>query len=198
MAAGPERAAPSRRPGARAGCVARRPRDPAAAVRRHGRGPGADRRRRRQLDRLGPRRRPCERFRSSPGVALIARRARALRRHREAVRLGRPRHARALGPAASGWSSRGPYRYLRHPMISGVALVLAGEALVLGSPAIGDLARRLRRRQRGLPAAGRGAGARAPLRPRLRALHGERPPLGPAAAAVERLTRACAAESIGR
>ncbi len=32
---------------------------------------------------------------------------------------------------------RGPYRYLRHPMISGVALVLAGEALALGSPSIG-------------------------------------------------------------
>lgn len=31
---------------------------------------------------------------------------------------------------------RGPYRYLRHPMISGVALVLAGEALALGSPGI--------------------------------------------------------------
>jgi protein-S-isoprenylcysteine O-methyltransferase Ste14 len=30
----------------------------------------------------------------------------------------------------------GPYRYLRHPMISGVALVLAGEALVFGSVAI--------------------------------------------------------------
>jgi protein-S-isoprenylcysteine O-methyltransferase Ste14 len=30
----------------------------------------------------------------------------------------------------------GPYRYLRHPMISGVALVLAGEALIFGSPAI--------------------------------------------------------------
>ncbi len=30
----------------------------------------------------------------------------------------------------------GPYRYLRHPMISGVALVLAGEALVFGSAAI--------------------------------------------------------------
>jgi protein-S-isoprenylcysteine O-methyltransferase Ste14 len=31
---------------------------------------------------------------------------------------------------------RGPYRYLRHPMISGVALVLAGEALVLGSTGV--------------------------------------------------------------
>jgi protein-S-isoprenylcysteine O-methyltransferase Ste14 len=30
----------------------------------------------------------------------------------------------------------GPYRYLRHPMISGVALVLAGEAIALGSGAI--------------------------------------------------------------
>jgi protein-S-isoprenylcysteine O-methyltransferase Ste14 len=30
----------------------------------------------------------------------------------------------------------GPYRYLRHPMITGVALVLAGEALALGSGAI--------------------------------------------------------------
>ena len=30
----------------------------------------------------------------------------------------------------------GPYRYLRHPMIGGVALILAGEALVLGSAAI--------------------------------------------------------------
>jgi protein-S-isoprenylcysteine O-methyltransferase Ste14 len=32
---------------------------------------------------------------------------------------------------------RGPYRHLRHPMISGVALVLAGEALLLGSASIG-------------------------------------------------------------
>jgi len=32
---------------------------------------------------------------------------------------------------------RGPYRYLRHPMITGVALVLAGEALALGSVEIG-------------------------------------------------------------
>ncbi len=31
---------------------------------------------------------------------------------------------------------RGPYRYLRHPMISGVALTLAGEALVAGSTGI--------------------------------------------------------------
>jgi protein-S-isoprenylcysteine O-methyltransferase Ste14 len=31
---------------------------------------------------------------------------------------------------------RGPYRHLRHPMISGVALVLAGEASLLGSTAI--------------------------------------------------------------
>ena len=31
---------------------------------------------------------------------------------------------------------RGPYRYVRHPMISGVALVLAGEALALGSVSI--------------------------------------------------------------
>jgi protein-S-isoprenylcysteine O-methyltransferase Ste14 len=31
---------------------------------------------------------------------------------------------------------RGPYRHLRHPMISGVALVLAGEALALGSSGI--------------------------------------------------------------
>jgi protein-S-isoprenylcysteine O-methyltransferase Ste14 len=30
----------------------------------------------------------------------------------------------------------GPYRHLRHPMIGGVALVLAGEALLSGSPAI--------------------------------------------------------------
>jgi protein-S-isoprenylcysteine O-methyltransferase Ste14 len=30
----------------------------------------------------------------------------------------------------------GPYRYLRHPMISGVALVLAGEALVFGATGI--------------------------------------------------------------
>jgi protein-S-isoprenylcysteine O-methyltransferase Ste14 len=30
----------------------------------------------------------------------------------------------------------GPYRYLRHPMITGVALTLAGEALVLGSTGI--------------------------------------------------------------
>ncbi len=32
---------------------------------------------------------------------------------------------------------RGPYRYVRHPMITGVALILAGEALALGSPSIG-------------------------------------------------------------
>jgi len=31
---------------------------------------------------------------------------------------------------------RGPYRYLRHPMITGVSLVLAGEALVFASTAI--------------------------------------------------------------
>jgi protein-S-isoprenylcysteine O-methyltransferase Ste14 len=31
---------------------------------------------------------------------------------------------------------RGPYRNVRNPMITGVALVLAGETLVLGSPAI--------------------------------------------------------------
>jgi protein-S-isoprenylcysteine O-methyltransferase Ste14 len=30
----------------------------------------------------------------------------------------------------------GPYRYLRHPMIAGVALVLAGEALALGAAGI--------------------------------------------------------------
>jgi protein-S-isoprenylcysteine O-methyltransferase Ste14 len=30
----------------------------------------------------------------------------------------------------------GPYRYLRHPMIAGVALVLAGEALALGATGI--------------------------------------------------------------
>lgn len=30
----------------------------------------------------------------------------------------------------------GPYRHVRHPMITGVALVLAGEALLLGSGAI--------------------------------------------------------------
>ena len=30
----------------------------------------------------------------------------------------------------------GPYRYLRHPMITGVALVLAGETLALGSTGI--------------------------------------------------------------
>jgi protein-S-isoprenylcysteine O-methyltransferase Ste14 len=31
---------------------------------------------------------------------------------------------------------RGPYRYLRHPMITGVSLTLAGEALVFASTAI--------------------------------------------------------------
>lgn len=31
---------------------------------------------------------------------------------------------------------RGPYRHVRNPMITGVGLVLLGEALVLGSPAI--------------------------------------------------------------
>ena len=34
---------------------------------------------------------------------------------------------------------RGPYRYLRHPMISGVALVLAGEALLFARGAIAIL-----------------------------------------------------------
>jgi protein-S-isoprenylcysteine O-methyltransferase Ste14 len=29
---------------------------------------------------------------------------------------------------------RGPYRHMRHPMISGVACILAGEAALLGSP----------------------------------------------------------------
>jgi protein-S-isoprenylcysteine O-methyltransferase Ste14 len=29
---------------------------------------------------------------------------------------------------------RGPYRHMRHPMITGVGLVLAGEAALLGSP----------------------------------------------------------------
>jgi protein-S-isoprenylcysteine O-methyltransferase Ste14 len=33
----------------------------------------------------------------------------------------------------------GPYRYLRHPMIAGVALVLAGEALLTGSAGIAIL-----------------------------------------------------------
>jgi protein-S-isoprenylcysteine O-methyltransferase Ste14 len=32
---------------------------------------------------------------------------------------------------------RGPYRYVRHPMITGVALILVGEALALGAPSIG-------------------------------------------------------------
>ena len=31
---------------------------------------------------------------------------------------------------------RGPYRYLRHPMITGVSLTLAGEALILASTGI--------------------------------------------------------------
>jgi protein-S-isoprenylcysteine O-methyltransferase Ste14 len=31
---------------------------------------------------------------------------------------------------------RGPYRHLRHPMISGVALILTGESLLLGSAGI--------------------------------------------------------------
>jgi protein-S-isoprenylcysteine O-methyltransferase Ste14 len=31
---------------------------------------------------------------------------------------------------------RGPYRYVRNPMISGVLFVLVGEALLFGSPAI--------------------------------------------------------------
>jgi protein-S-isoprenylcysteine O-methyltransferase Ste14 len=31
---------------------------------------------------------------------------------------------------------RGPYRYLRHPMITGVSLTLAGEALIFASTAI--------------------------------------------------------------
>ena len=31
---------------------------------------------------------------------------------------------------------RGPYRHLRHPMITGVALVLAGESLILGSAGV--------------------------------------------------------------
>jgi protein-S-isoprenylcysteine O-methyltransferase Ste14 len=31
---------------------------------------------------------------------------------------------------------RGPYRHLRHPMITGVALVLAGETLILGSTGV--------------------------------------------------------------
>ena len=31
---------------------------------------------------------------------------------------------------------RGPYRYLRHPMITGVALVLAGESMILGSAGV--------------------------------------------------------------
>lgn len=32
---------------------------------------------------------------------------------------------------------RGPYRHVRNPMISGVAFILAGEAVVLGSKALG-------------------------------------------------------------
>lgn len=79
---------------------------------------------------------------------------------------------------------RGPYRHVRNPMISGVLLVLLGEAAFLGSLPVLAWFGAVPRRQRRLLPAGGGAGPPPPLRRRLRALPSERPALGAAAPPV--------------
>jgi hypothetical protein len=86
---------------------------------------------------------------------------------------------------------RGPYRHVRHPMISGVVLILLGEAALLGSlPLL--LERDRLRGERCLPSPLRGARPATPFRGGVRPLLRECQALAAAAAAVGARPKACA------
>ena len=114
--------------------MARRARDPPPPVRRHRRRPGRD-----PAPELEPGRFPGGATARTAaivvGAVLIAA---GLALFVATVRLFAAAGRGTLAP----WDPprrlvvRGPYRHLRHPMISGVALVLAGQALALWSDPI--------------------------------------------------------------
>ena len=89
---------------------------------------------------------------------------------------------------------RGPYRHVRNPMISGVALVLAGEAAALGSKSLALWFDSGRRRQCGLHPARGGARSAPPVRRGVRRVLRERPALASAPPVLELLVGDVAGE----